>query len=72
VRLWNPIEDTRSAWHSWRHGELSLAGWAGSVLRPLHFQVFDVRDPKPSVIGAARIVAHALRRTRRPALTESG
>jgi D-aspartate ligase len=63
VRLWNPVEDTRSAWQLWRRGELSLRRWFDSLLHPLRFQVFDGRDLKPSVIGSARMMIHLLQRS---------
>jgi predicted ATP-grasp superfamily ATP-dependent carboligase len=62
VRLWNPIEDTRSAWELWRRGELSLGGWFRTLLYPLRFQVFDRHDIKPSLMGSARMTIHVLQR----------
>jgi predicted ATP-grasp superfamily ATP-dependent carboligase len=62
VRLWNPVEDSRSAWELWRRGELSASAWLRSLLHPLRFQLFDRRDIKPSLVGAARITIHIARR----------
>jgi D-aspartate ligase len=62
VRLWNPVEDTRSAWELWRRGELSISGWGRTLLHPLRFQVFDWRDMKPSLMGSARMTRHVLQR----------
>lgn len=64
VRLWNPVEDTRSAWQLWRRGDLTAGGWIRSLLHPLRFQLLDWRDVRPSLIGSARLTIHVLRKTR--------
>jgi predicted ATP-grasp superfamily ATP-dependent carboligase len=61
VRLWSPIEDSRSAFRSWRQNELSLRDWGGTLLSRPHFQLFTWRDPKPSAMTVARIVRGGLR-----------
>jgi hypothetical protein len=61
VRLWSPIEDTRSAFWSWRHGELSVGAWLATLLHPLHFQLFARDDPKPSVLSVTRLARQGLR-----------
>jgi len=62
VRLWNPVDDTRSALELRRRGDLSVGRWISTLLHPLRFQLFDWRDIRPSLIGSVRLASHVLRR----------
>jgi predicted ATP-grasp superfamily ATP-dependent carboligase len=68
VRLWNPLPDVRSLVAHRRQGDLTVARWIASLLRPLHLPLWSWRDPGPSI----RVVARRTRRlvARRPRATQ--
>ena len=62
VRLWRPA-DIRAFREYRRQGELTTFRWLRSLAHPLHFPVFSVTDPLPSVAPA---LGRAVGRLRRP------
>lgn len=69
VRMWHPVEDVRALVSLRRRGELTLRAWLRSLMHPLHFQLFAVRDPAPSLLRLGSMAAARARtaasRTRR-------
>lgn len=63
VRMWHPVEDVRAFLAYRRRGELSLLGWVRSLCHRLHFPVFRLSDPKPTLIHYQR-ARSALRKRR--------
>ena len=55
VRLWDPQKDLRAYRELRACGELTFAGWIGS-LRPAHLDTLSVRDPLPTLVPLARAV----------------
>lgn len=49
VYMWNPIQDVRALRSYRRDGALSILGWVGSLLHPLHFPVAHLSDPLPTL-----------------------
>jgi D-aspartate ligase len=62
VSLWAPVEDVRALIAYRRDGELSIAAWLRSLIAPLRFPVFSLRDPVPWLIATGRLVRAGLRR----------
>ena len=50
VRLWHPVDDLFSFLMLRKRGELSLTGWAKSLLHWYHLPCFTWSDPWPSVV----------------------
>lgn len=61
VRMWNPIEDTRSFVESRRRGDLSFGRWAASLLHRQHFPVLRLSDLRPALVNYRRMARRALR-----------
>ena len=57
VRLWDPQKDLRAFRELRARGEITLAGWIGS-LRPAHLDTLSLSDPLPTLVPLSR----ALRR----------
>jgi D-aspartate ligase len=50
VRLWYPIHDVHAFLAMRRDRSLSAGDWVRSLVHRLHFQVFQLRDPMPTVV----------------------
>ncbi len=59
VYLWNPVEDVRALLDYRRRGDLTVAAWARSLLRPQRFPLLDLRDPGPSLRNWSRLARRA-------------
>jgi predicted ATP-grasp superfamily ATP-dependent carboligase len=57
VRLWHPMQDTRTFLMGRRAGALTLRSWLRSLAHPQHFPVADLRDPMPTIGYHAHVVA---------------
>lgn len=65
VRLWWPERDLRAALAYRREGELTLRGWARSVVHwPTYLPRFALDDPGPALLHARRRTSRAARRLR--------
>ena len=51
VRLWHPLDDTRTFLMYRRKRELSIAAWIRSLMHPLHVPIFRWYDPKPTLVS---------------------
>ncbi len=73
ARLWHPLPDYRAMRVLRSEGELTTRTWLRSLMHPLHFTVWDPRDPRPTLVDTgrhiARLARRALRRSRQPRLT---
>jgi D-aspartate ligase len=52
--FWYPLRDVRAFMTYRRNGELTFAEWGRSLLRPQRFPAASLRDPVPTLAGAAR------------------
>jgi predicted ATP-grasp superfamily ATP-dependent carboligase len=48
ARMWHPIEDVRALREYRAEGELSVGGWARSLMHRQHFPLLSLDDPGPS------------------------
>lgn len=53
LRMWHPLEDARALVAYRRSGELTTRQWLRSLLHRLHFPMFRVDDPMPTVASLA-------------------
>jgi len=60
LRLWDPVHDVLAFMEYRRNGELSFAGWAGSLLHPQHFPAARVDDPLPALVGLGRQIVRVV------------
>ena len=51
VRLWHPLDDTRTFLIYRRKRELSIAAWIRSLMHPLRVPIFRWYDPKPTLVS---------------------
>jgi predicted ATP-grasp superfamily ATP-dependent carboligase len=65
--LWYPVNDFRAFRAYRREGELSFAGWARSLMRPLRFPLADAGDPLPAIAQSRVKLRNGLRKVRRTA-----
>ncbi|HEX7450033.1 MAG TPA: hypothetical protein VF306_20905 [Pirellulales bacterium] len=65
VRLWYPIDDFKSFRELRQRGELTLAGWLGSLCHRQTFPFFRWHDPLPTLVVEARRLGRGLRRLAR-------
>lgn len=68
LREWHPVADTRACLALRRAGELHLSEWAISLTPPLHLEIFDRHDVRPSLVNLVnrtrgRLAARARRRS---------
>jgi D-aspartate ligase len=64
--------DIRSAFHYWRHGQLSIRGWLSSLRGPKVDAVFSWRDPLPFLFDVWRVHELIGRAQPKPSRVASG
>jgi predicted ATP-grasp superfamily ATP-dependent carboligase len=71
LRLWDPVVDTLSFLELRRLGEMSLSGWARSLMHRQTFPYFRWSDPLPALVRGRKML-RALTRPKGPAALAPG
>lgn len=65
VRMWHPVEDTRTFLELRRRGDITSRRWLRSVMHRQHFPLFSWKDPGPSLFAWSCLARRALTGGRR-------
>jgi D-aspartate ligase len=61
LHMWHPVEDFRAMLAYRREDELTARAWFRSLLRPQHFPLLSLDDPKPTLVKSFRQARWAVR-----------